>query len=318
MTTPVIPADDNVIQPFQLDASNLRGRMVRVGDVLHNILQAHDYPEPVAHLLAETVTLCSLLSSMLKYEGIFTLQAQGDGPVQMLVSDITSEGMLRGCASFDEERVLQVLESMKALNKIKGSDNYLAQLLGAGYIAFTVDQGDKAERYQGIVELKGSSIVDCVQHYFEQSEQIGTGIKISVGKRDGLWRSGGIMLQNLPEDNVNSEAGMSNADEDDWRRSMILLGSSRDEELLDPDLHSNTLLRRLFHEEEVRVYEASAVFKGCRCDEDRVKNMIMTMPQEDRDYMAKEGEIKMRCEFCSHEYVFSADSIASLDTSAKT
>ena len=114
------------------------------------------------------------------------------------------------------------------------------------------------------------------------------------------------MLQNMPEDGANPEAGASNEHEDDWRRSMILLGSCHDDELLAVDLHSNELLLRLFHEEGVRVYDAHPVFKGCRCDESRVENMLAMMPKDDREYMAKDGQIKMKCEFCSHEYVFDA------------
>jgi redox-regulated HSP33 family molecular chaperone len=125
-------------------------------------LGPHDYPLPVAHLVAETITLAALLSSMLKYEGIFTLQTKGDGPVGMLVADMTSKGEVRGCASFDKERVAKF-----------GNDTDLLPLfLGKGYIAFTVDQMGKTDRYQGIVELKGKSLVECVQHYFTQSEQI--------------------------------------------------------------------------------------------------------------------------------------------------
>ena len=144
-------ADDNVVQPFQLDVSSLRGRSVRLGSVLNDVLEPHDYPNPVAHLVAETMTLALLLSSMLKYDGIFTLQAKGDGPVGLLVADVTSDGDLRGCANFDAERLEHAREQLSALKTPEGSRNHLAQYLGKGYIAFTVDQGDKAERYQGIV-----------------------------------------------------------------------------------------------------------------------------------------------------------------------
>ena len=192
----------NVIRPFQLEVSSLRGRIVRFNSVLQDILEPHNYPEIVSQLLAETITLCSLLSSMLKYDGIFTLQTQGDGPISMLVVDMTSAGEIRGCAHFDEERLKTVTKQLSAFSDQvdESSDNHLAQLLGKGYIAFTVDQGEKTDRYQGIVELKGKSLVDCVQHYFSQSEQIGTGIKMAVGKRDGKWHSAGIMLQHMPEE----------------------------------------------------------------------------------------------------------------------
>lgn len=303
-------ADDNVIQSFQLDASSLRGRCVRLGSVLDDILEPHGYPKPIAHLVAETVTLTLLLSSMLKYEGIFTLQTSGDGPVTMLVADITSEGHIRGCASYDPERLEHAREQLSALKVSENSQNHLAQYLGKGHIAFTVDQGKHMERYQGIVELKGSSLVECVQHYFNQSEQIGTAIKMAVGQRDGHWRAGGMMLQHMPEEGgVNAQAGVSNLEEDDWRRTMIFMDSCTDAEFLDADLHSNILLMRLFHEEGVRVFEPSFVKKKCRCSLERVEGVLGMMSDDDLQYMNKDGLIEMRCEFCGEQYDFDYDKV---------
>lgn len=298
--------DDDVIQSFQLESSNLRGRVVRLGGALDDILHPHQYPFHVAHIVAETITLTALLSSMLKYEGVFTLQAQGDGPVGMTVSDMTSAGLLRGCANFDAERVQHGIERLAAMSDTESAQNHYAQLLGKGYLAFTVDQAGAQDRYQGIVELKGASLIDCVQHYFSQSEQIGTGIKMAVGARDGKWRAGGIMLQHMPEDQRNIEARLSDAREDDWRRAMILLGSCTDGELLDPNLHSHALLTRLFHEEGVRVYEPKPVRKGCRCSQEKVESVVNMLPEDDLDYMEKDGKISMKCEFCSREYVLDA------------
>ena len=299
-------ADDNVIQTFQLESTSLRGRVVRLGGVLDEVLSAHDYPDPIAHLVAETMTLTVLLSSMLKYEGIFTLQTQGDGPVGMLVSDMLSNGDLRGCASFDAERFQLAREQLSALKTVESSQNHLAQYLGKGYIAFTVDPTEEgAERYQGIVELQGASLVDCVQHYFNQSEQIKTGIKMAAGVRDGHWRAGGIMVQMMPEEGgINP---VSNLDEDDWRRTMVLLDSATEDELLDEDLHSNVLLRRLYHEEGVRVFEPLSVQKGCRCTDEKAQGILAMMSQEDLDYMREDDKIIMRCEFCSRDFAYDYD-----------
>ena len=295
---------DNMVQTFQLEESQIRGRAARLGSILNEILEPHNYPEPVAHLVAETITLTLLLSSMLKYEGIFTLQTKGDGPVSMLVADITSDGQIRGCANFDPERLEHAAERLSALQATESSQNQLAQYLGKGYIAFTVDPGGTMDRYQGIVELSGSSLVDCVQHYFNQSEQIGTGIKMAVGKRGSQWRSGAIMLQHMPEDGKNLAAGVTNTREDDWRRSMILLDTCTADELLDTKLDSNQLLFRLFHEEGVRVYGPETVRKGCRCSAEKVETMLMMMSLDDLDYMNKDGHIEVRCEFCSSDYRF--------------
>lgn len=299
----------NIIRPFQLESSSLRGRIVRFNDVLNNILSAHDYPFAVSQLLAETITLCALLSSMLKYDGIFTLQMQGDGPISMLVADMTSKGAIRGCATFNEDRLEKVSEQFSAFSDDvdESADNHLAQLLGKGYIAFTVDQDGVEERYQGIVELKGKSITDCVQHYFTQSEQIKTGIKMAASQRDGKWYSGGIMLQQMPEEG-GAEVKKArtnvpeNMDEDDWHRSMILMGSLTEKEMLHSELNSHDILYRLFHEEGVRVYEPTRLMHKCRCSAERVENVVCMMSDEDRKDMVKDGEIALKCEFCSTEY----------------
>ena len=293
----------NVIRPFQLEVSSLRGRIVRFDTVLQEILTPHDYPEIVSQLLAETITLCSLLSSMLKYDGIFTLQTSGDGPISMLVADVTNKGAIRGCANYDEKRLEAVTKQLSAFDLGESSDNHLAQLLGKGHIAFTVDQGGNTDRYQGIVELKGKSLVDCVQHYFSQSEQISTGIKMAVGKRGGKWRSAGLMLQHMPEDGgIKGVKDTSNMDEDDWRRAMILMQSCTEAELLDPELDSHTILLRLFHEEGVRVFEPTPLEHKCRCSEEKVENVLVLMTDEDRAEMIVDGSIALTCEFCSKTY----------------
>lgn len=297
---------DDVIQPFQLESSGLRGRIVRLGSVLDDILDPHGYPATVTQLLGETATLCALLSSMLKFDGIFTLQTSGDGPIPMLLADMTSAGDLRACARFHDDRVEQLSEQIGAFSEERidgGSDNQLAQLLGKGYIAFTVDPAEEGERYQGIVELKGASLVDCVQHYFTQSEQIKTGITISVGLRDGKWRSEGIMIQRMPEEG-GVKVRSSNTEEDDWRRAMILMQSCTKEEMLSLHLTPHAILTRLFHEEGVRVFDPVAVKKGCRCSEQKVENILMMMSPEDREEMTVDEKITMTCEFCSSDFVF--------------
>ena len=241
------PAVDDLVQPFQIEATHLRGRMVRLGPALDEILARHAYPDVVAKFLGETMTLAVLLSSMLKYEGIFTLQTKGDGPIKLMVADVTSVGDVRAYAQFDEE------ELRKA-----GDDVDIAPapaLLGKGHIAFTVDQGQHTDRYQGIVELYGKTLADCVQHYFRQSEQIDTGLTVAVDRNDqGHWRAGGIMLQRLPEQQPGIAPQLSSDAEDGWRRAMVLMASTTADELLAPDLRANDLLFRLFHEDGVRVW----------------------------------------------------------------
>ncbi|MCI5061289.1 MAG: Hsp33 family molecular chaperone HslO [Alphaproteobacteria bacterium] len=302
----------NVIRPFQLEVSSLRGRIVRFDSVLDEILTPHEYPKAVNQLLAETITLCALLSSMLKFDGVFTLQAQGDGPISMLVADVTSKGGIRGCASFDEERLKATTKQLAAFSSDldEASDNDLAQLLGKGHIAFTVEQEGMTERYQGIVELKGNSLVECVQYYFTQSEQIDTGIMLAVGQRQGVWRSAGLMLQHMPEEGGdNAPSQESNLNEDDWRRAMILMQSCTEEELLDPALNAHTILTRLFHEEGVRVFDPIPLIPFCKCSDSKVENVLMMMAKDDRDDVADEGMIDIKCEFCGKSYNMSVADI---------
>lgn len=286
--------NDNIVQTFQLEDSNLRGRIVRLGSVMDDLLTRHAYPDSVSYLTGEVAVLALLLSSMMKYDGIFTLQTQSDGPVSMLVADITHHSVMRACAKFDPATL----------------DGDAAHLLGEGHLAFTVDQGDDTERYQGIVSLTGNGLQDSVQHYFTQSEQIATGIRIAVGRTEsGQWRGGAIMLQRLPEQGSTDDG---EAHEDDWRRAMVLLQSCTDAELLDETLAHDDLLFRLFHEGGVRVYDPLAVEEGCRCSQERANHILDMMPREDRQDMVVDGQITVTCEFCNRHYVFEGETLGNI------
>ena len=210
----------DIIQPFHLEVPDLRGRLVRLGPLLDTIIQRHGYPFAVAQLLAETMTAAVTLASLLKYEGVFTLQAKGDGPVGLIVADVTSAGEVRGYAQYDDEE----------LPEDRGPVASLPELLGAGYLAFTVDQGAETERYQGIVSLEGETMVEALKHYFEQSEQLETAIYLATALAGGHWRGAALIVQRLPEEERLKVMG-SGADED-WRRNEILLATcTRDEAL---------------------------------------------------------------------------------------
>jgi molecular chaperone Hsp33 len=281
------PAD--LVQPFQIEASRLRGRLVRLGPVVESVLGRHAYPEPVGSLLAEMLTLAALLASALKYDGVFTLQAKGDGPVRLMVADVTSGGDMRGFAQFDPAR----------LGGLDASAS-VPRTLGAGYLAFTVDQGTRTDRYQGIVELVGASLVDCVHHYFRQSEQIEAGIKLAVagGVRRERWRAGALMLQRLPG------AAGDEAAEDDWRHALALMASATAAELVGGDLSMHDLLYRLFHEQGVRVYAPVALRAGCRCSRERVETVLRALPAGELESAVVDGHVIVTCEFCNASYRF--------------
>lgn len=313
------PLDEEVtfdlIQPFQLESSGLRGRIVKLGSVLDEICGAHEYPYLVSLLVAETVTATLLLSSMLKYEGIFTLQLSGDGPIKAVLCDVTSQGHIRAYATFDAEKVSGLEETLSEKLQTGPYDGFdIGQLVGAGYIAFTVDQEGKQDRYQGIVELKGANLRDCIDNYFRQSEQILTTLEMASAydPETKKWLSGGIMLQRLPEDDrfTSDQDVVSIVDsgrvvrDEDWNRSAILMESVKVAELIDAELDVKELLVRLFHEEGIRIFDETRVKAECRCSEDRVKNVLDTLPKEDLEHIAKEGIIEIKCEFCSKKYSF--------------
>lgn len=292
--------DDSHILTFDLERANLRGRIVRLGRVLNDIIDPHDYPEKVASMVAETVTLSVLLSSMLKYEGVFILQAQGEGPVYRLVSDVTSAGDIRGTAGFDPEALDKLLDG--------NPEPQINELIANGYLAFTVDQGEYMERYQGIVELLGNCLEDSIHHYFAQSEQIGTAIKMAVQKDEsGTWRAGAIMLQHVPEHEKIPQDHKPVAE--NWNRARILLETCTAEELLDQKLHDDTLLFRLFHEEGVRVYQPDQVRKGCRCTPEKLESILALLSEDDRKHATVDGKIVMTCEFCNKDFPFDPDKI---------
>ncbi len=299
--------DDNVVQPFRLEKTNVRGRMVRLGNVLSDIMRQHDYPPPVSTLLSEVLTLCLLLSSMLKYEGLFSLQVSGDGPIRTLVADVTSRGDVRAYAGFDEAAV------KKAAKRKQGEGYY--HLLGKGYMAFTVDQADRPShesRYQGIVELTGSSIVEAVQHYLTQSEQIKTSFHVAVHPQDNYWRAGGIMIQQMPSEEAGT-APDAEVSIEDWTRAAMLLSTVNEGEILSPVLSSADVLYRLFHEEGVRVYSPTHIHFKCRCTRERVINVLRTIPQHELEEVCeKEGKVEIKCEFCSEVYEFSPEQVQDL------
>ncbi len=295
-------SESDLVQPFMLESSGIRGDLVRLGGVADHIITRHAYPEPLAALLCEMLALTAMLSSMMKYDGVFSLQTKGDGPVGLMAADMTSEGHLRGYAGFDAAK----LEAALAGNGGAPDEGRpgVAKLLGAGYLAFTVDQGPGTERYQGIVDLSGPALADCLQHYFRQSEQIQTGLTVVSGGTRGAWTSAGLILQRVPGPAPGSNAPADPPDEDAWRRAMILQASCTEDELLDPELPVNDLLYRLFHEEGVRVFRRRPLDARCSCSRERLKKTLRAMPRAEIEDLKLDGRVIVTCEFCNRRYRF--------------
>lgn len=307
---------DSVL-PFQVDALDVRGRVVHLGPALDTLLRRHGYPEAVARLLGEATALTALLGTSMKFEGRFTLQTQSDGAVSRLVVDFTAPDKIRACATFDAEAVAA---------KVTAGEAKPEQLLGEGVLAMTVDMGQSGQRYQGYVPLDGRSLEDAAHSYFEQSEQIPTRVRLAVGEmltRDGenepakVWRAGGIMVQFLPSNSErirlrdahpgDAPEGALSApvdDDDAWSEAQSLVSTVEDHELIDPEVSAETLLYRLFNQRDPRVFDRQPIIEKCRCTRDAVHHMLKTFNQDDRDHMVKDGKISVTCEFCSTEYVF--------------
>ncbi len=298
------PRRDDLIQPFRIDPFALRGRLVRLGPTIDRILSQHDYPEPVAAVLGEAITLAIVLAGALKYDGVFTLQTKSDGPVRLIVADVSTEGAVRGYAQYDRER----------LPDYRPGNPSVPELIGSGYIAFTVDQGEHTERYQGIVELTGATLAECAQHYFRQSEQIQAGIKLSVARagENGAWRAGGLMLQRVPPE--GGYTVIADDVEDGWRRAMVLMSTATPGELVDPELPPRRLLFRLFHEDGVRVFETHPLEARCRCSRERITRILRSFPQDDIDEMRQDPVTTVTCEFCNTRYEFTPGDLAPLDS----
>jgi molecular chaperone Hsp33 len=294
---------DNLLRPFQLERSTLRGRVVRLGDLVDRVLTRHDYPEPVGRLLGELFVLAATLAGGLKFNGTFSLQIRSDGPVSLMLADCTNDGAMRGYARYDDARVAAA----------SGTD--VATLLGDGRLAFTVDQNQLGQAYQGIVELSGRTLTECMQTYFRQSEQLKTGVKIAVDRIDGSerarWRAGGIMIQRLA-DEARDDSSEEQALED-WRRTMLLLGTATEAELVDPHLPPERLLLHLFHEEGVRVFTPLGLRFGCRCSRERVETMLRRFPEHDLDDMKDDqGDVVVTCQFCNIDFRFDDAQLARL------
>jgi molecular chaperone Hsp33 len=313
-------ADDSIL-PFEVAALDLRGRTVRLGPLLDEILNRHDYPSPVAKLLGEAIVLTVLLGSSLKFDGRFILQTQADGPVPMLVVDYTSPDKVRACARFDASRITAAIATQEVS---------AGALLGHGHLAMTIDQGPDMSRYQGLVALAGGDLEDAAHEYFLRSEQIPTRVRLAVAEelRPGIggprhrWRAGGLLLQFLPKktermrgpdlDPGDAPEGTEPhvvPEDEAWVEGRSLIATVKDIELIDQDLSSERLLYRLFHERGVRVFRSAGLHAECSCSRDNVAAMLSRFSQDDRDHMVENGMISVTCEFCNSKYAFRPEDV---------
>ena len=304
---------DDTILPFQLDASDMRGRLARLDGVLDGILRQHDYPPAVEALVAEMALLTALIGQTIKLRWKLSLQVQTDGPVRMIATDYYApqdEGevaRIRAYASFDRDRV---------------TDERPFDQLGKGYFSVVIDQGPGSDPYQGITPIAGGSLSACAEAYFAQSEQLPTRFALSFGKSTERgeaehWRAGGIMVQHMPkaspfasDEGGSGEKGLLQAEDllsgdnqENWTRVNSHLHTLEEMELIGPTLPPTDLLFRLFHEEQPRVYDAQPVRFGCTCSEDRVRQSLSIYSAKDIEKMTTdEGRVTADCQFCGAHY----------------
>ncbi|MDE1916925.1 MAG: Hsp33 family molecular chaperone HslO [Sphingomonadales bacterium] len=279
------------VLPFTIPSRDVRGRVVRLGPVLHDILAAHDYPVSLRKLLGEALLLTAMMGTLLKDQGCqLTLQVQGQGgAVDLLVCDYR-EGELRGYVRHDPE----LLAAHDPLPSVDA-------LFGKGYMAITFDLAATGKRYQGIVPLEGGSLAHVCEAYFAQSEQVPTLIRIGLDVEGDQCVAGGLLVQHLPDGEEGRERLHVRMDHPQWEHVSALAGSMTQGELVDPALALDDLIWRLFHEEdEVRLQGVSRLTRGCRCSADYYRSVLSRFSQEDLDEMRdSQGQIVVDCAFCS-------------------
>lgn len=306
--------NDNVnagsqILPFYLadgssDVALIRGRMASVGKAAGAIIERHNYPNIVGRLQAEALALAACLSSTLKFDGVFTLQAKGDGLVRTLFADITEAGDLRGYCALDEDQ-----SQLAAIQLAQPNDDavHIVPLMESGYIAFTVDDDATGGRYQGIVELDGPYLSDAVMRWFENSEQTDTMALCAADNGSAGWQASAIMLQRIATEGGDDAlaAGDQAASNDAWHTAKTLLASLTHAELIDPALTPEEIIFRLFSSMAPHVAPVRAVTDQCRCDVQKVETVLTQLSIDDvNDLADADGALHITCEFCKTERVF--------------
>lgn len=293
------------VTPFFLPRRPVRGRIVRLGPLADALLTRHDTDPVVTMLTGQALALAAALSTALKFQGSFSLQAKGDGPVRLLLADCTDTGELRGYAQVNQGR----LEQLLAEDKAPGAD----ALLGKGFLAFTVDPGTGGDRHQGIVAIEGGSLAEMALHYFRTSEQLRCLVHLACQHTPEGWRAGAFVLEKIAGAGGIDPTMSEDAQEEEWRTATILAATLTDQELLDDNLEPERLLFRLFHAEGVSVARARALSFGCRCSRARLAGILEGFSVDDLDHMAVDGDIVMTCEFCNYDFRFPRAGVVGLE-----
>jgi molecular chaperone Hsp33 len=288
------------VTPFFLPKQPVRGRLIRLGPLAETLLTRHDHAPPVRKLLGEALALAAALAAALKFSGSFSVQAKGDGAVSMLLADCTDIGALRGYARVNAEKFSRV-DSNKALSA--------RELLGDGFLAFTVDQGRDREPQQGIVALEGETLAEMAAHYFETSEQLACKVFLAAGDLGAGWRASALIIERIAGAGGIDPELTASAQDEAWRTACILADTITGAELLDDELLPDRVLYRLFNGEGVAVDRPRTLAYGCRCSRARLADILEGFPRADLDDMVVDGDIVMTCEFCNFDFRFARETV---------
>ena len=304
LSRPAVPdiAVPRGVNPFYLPLRPVRGRLIKLGALADALIARHNYPPSVAPLAGQALALVAALATALKFTGSFSLQIKGDGPVRMLLADCTDGGALRGYASVDAEKLEALLATTNSPTD--------KQLLGDGYLAFTVDQGPDMERHQGVVAIEGTALEDMALHYFDASEQTACFIRLACGQTDAGWRASALVMERIAGAGGVDPEMDAQAQDESWGTALVLAATVTNDELLDDSLPAETLLWRLFGTEGVAADRPRKLNYGCRCSRARLSEVLATFGTDDLDHMQEgDGAITMTCEFCNMDFRFDRSEI---------
>jgi molecular chaperone Hsp33 len=305
---------DDTVLPFQLDLSDIRGRVARLDGTLDRVLRQHAYPPLIEALVAEATVLTALIGQAVKLRWKLSIQIRGNGPARLIATDYygpTEDGQparIRAYASYDKDRLDHDAEPFSQI--------------GSGYFAVLIHQGPDMAPYQGITPIAGGSLSACAETYFAQSEQLPTRFALTFGKSQvpgavAQWRAGGVMLQHMPKaspfvaaEGGSGEGGLLNhadilagEEGENWTRANMLLDTVEEMELVGPTVAPTDLLVRLFHEEGPRAFDPQPVRFGCSCSADKVRQSMSIYSAKDIKHMTTpEGIVTADCQFCGAHY----------------
>jgi len=281
-------SDDDSLHRFVIDNTRVRGEIVHLNNSWQTVLERYDYPDNVKNILGDAFAACALLSATIKYDGSLILQIRGDGPLHLLVVQATSNGTLRGLARWKKD------VPAEGLNEIFGN----------GQMVMTIEP-PKGEPYQGIIGLQGVNIKDAIENYFTQSEQLNT--RLWLAANDNTCT--GFLLQELPD--TSNQANDLDEDKHNWDHSIHLANTLTKDELL--SLSTKEILYRLFHEDDIRLFEPAPLSFMCGCSTERINKVIISLGiDEARSIISEQGNIQVDCEFCNAEYIYSLKDIEQL------